>query len=241
MSCDLVVRPASTVQPGGPWSVISSATILFLSFAMAAVRGFVTGVVVSLPTGPVNVAVIRNAISISKKMGVFLGSGAALVDSVYSLLVFLGFDSLVKAVPWTEPALGAVGCVLMIAYGVLTVLLPVGSGGGDPRRPQTEYAKAFGLGALMTVANPAPLLAWLVIAPSAMGGLSTPQAIVFSLGVLAGGFSWFTVLAELAHRGVMKIGRGATLLTRFVGVALVGFGIYLGSKAYVRAVELITG
>lgn len=218
-----------------------SATILFLAFAMAATRGFVTGVVVSLPTGPVNVAVIRNTISISKRMGIFLGAGAALVDALYSLLVFLGFDRLIRAVPWTEPALGMLGCALMVIYGLLTVLRPAGSGGGDPRRPQTEYAKAFGLGALMTVANPGPLLAWLVIAPSAMGGLTTLQAVVFSFGVLAGGLGWFSVLAELAHRGLMKIGRGATLLTRFVGLALVGFGIYLGAKAYLRALELLTG
>ncbi|MDY0000504.1 MAG: LysE family transporter [Polyangia bacterium] len=196
---------------------------------------------VSLPTGPVNVAVIRNTISISKRMGIFLGAGAALVDAMYSLLVFLGFDRLVKAIPWAEPFLGAVGCVLMVIYGLLTVLRPTGGGGGDPRRPQTDYAKAFGLGALMTVANPGPLLAWLVIAPSAMGGLSTLQAILFSLGVLAGGLTWFTVLAELAHRGIMKIGRVATMLTRFVGLALVIFGLYLGTKAYLRALELLTG
>lgn len=216
-----------------------SAIILFLAFATAVVRGFVAGVVVSLPTGPVNVAVIRNAISISKRMGTFVGAGAALVDALYSLLVFLGFGRLVRAVPWSEPLLGFVGCVLMISYGLLTVLRPVGSGGGDPRRPQTEYARAFGLGALMTVANPGPLLAWLVIAPAAMGGLTLLQAIAFSLGVLAGGLCWFAVLAELAHRGVMKIGRVATLLTRFVGIALVGFGVYLGIKAYLRALELL--
>ena len=213
-------------------------TLLVFAFVMAAVRGFFTGVVVSLPTGPVNVAVIRNTISISKRMGLLVGAGAAVIDALYSILVFLGFDSLVRAVPWTEPLLGLFGCVLMIAYGTLTVMRPA-AGGADARRAQTQYAKAFGLGVLMTVANPGPLLAWVVLAPAAMGGLNTGEAFLFSLGVLAGGLTWFSVLAELAHRGIMKVGKSAGLITRLVGVALVGFGLYLGIKAYFAFAALV--
>lgn len=202
---------------------------------MAFARGWLTGVVVSLPTGPVNVAVIRNTISISKRMGLFLGAGAAVTDATYSLLVFLGFDSLVRSAPWIEPLLGVLGCVLMVGYGMMTVLRPTG-GGSDARRPQTQYARAFGLGVLMTVANPGPLLAWIVIAPAAMGGLDSARAFFFSVGVLAGGVTWFAVLSELAQRGIMKVGRGATLVTRFVGGALVAFGLYLGIKAYLTMI-----
>jgi len=211
---------------------------LFLTFVAAIVRGFFTGVVVSLPTGPVNVAVIRNAISISKRMGIYLGAGAAVIDSLYSILVFLGFDSLVRSVPWTQPLLGMLGCGLMIAYGVLTIMRP-SARGGDARRPQTDRAKAFGLGVLMTVANPGPLLAWVVIAPAAMGDLTTLQAVVFSVGVLAGGLAWFALLAELAHRGIMRVGRSAGVITRLVGIALVGFGLYLGVKAILSIIALV--
>ncbi len=221
-------------------SLSSIPTLLFVVYILAAVRGFFTGVVVSLPTGPVNVAVIRNTIAMSKRMGLILGAGASVIDSLYSILVFLGFDSLVRAFPWTEPILGIIGFGLMVTYGMLTVLRPT-AGGGDARRPQTEYAKAFGLGVLMTVANPGPLLAWVVIAPAAMGGLTPGQAVLFSIGVLSGGVAWFAVLAELAHRGIMKVGRSAALITRFVGLALVGFGLYLGVRAYLRIVQLVTG
>lgn len=206
--------------------------------ATAAVRGFFTGVAVSLPTGPVNVAVIRNGISISIKMGAFVGAGAAIIDALYSLLVYLGVAPLISRVPALEPILGGLGCILMIAYGAFCVFRPAFRG-GDARRAQTAYARALGLGAVMTLANPGPLLLWIWLAPATMGGLTYLQAFVFSLGVLAGGLAWFIVLAVLAHRGTMKIGFQAIWITRIMGVALIGFGLYLGFRAGTKAAVLL--
>jgi threonine/homoserine/homoserine lactone efflux protein len=130
------------------------------------------------------------------------------------------------------------GCVLMIAYGAFCVFRPAFRG-GDARRAQTAYARALGLGAVMTLANPGPLLLWIWLAPATMGGLTYLQAIVFSLGVLAGGLVWFIVLAVLANRGTMKIGLQASWITRIMGVALIGFGLYLGFRAGTKAAVLL--
>jgi threonine/homoserine/homoserine lactone efflux protein len=215
-----------------------AATLLFITIVVALVRGFFTGVAVSLPTGPVNVAVIRNSIAISMKMGAIVGAGAAIVDALYSLIVYLGIVRFITRVPALEPILGGLGCMLMIAYGAFCVFKPAFRG-GDARRAQTAYAKALGLGAVMTLANPGPLLLWFWLAPATMGGLGYFEAVVFAVGVLAGGMAWFIVLSILANRGTMKIGAQATWITRAMGVALIGFGIYLGFRAGTKAAALL--
>lgn len=212
--------------------------LAFFGLAAAFVRGFVTGVAVSVPTGPVNVAVIRNGISISVKMGTMVGLGAAVIDALYSLLAYLGLVPLITRVPWVEPVLATIGCVILIVYGATCIWRPVYHP-ASAQRAQEAWGRAVALGSVMTLANPAPLLAWVGIAGATMVGLTVFQAVIFAFGVLGGGAAWFVILATLAHKGTVKSGARATWVTRIVGILLIGFGIYLGVRAYVKTTVLL--
>ncbi|MDH5717257.1 MAG: LysE family translocator [Spirochaetia bacterium] len=61
--------------------------LLFLS-------GFIIGVLISAPVGPINLAIVTTTAKHGAKFGFFIGLGAALMDVIYMLLALMGFTAL---------------------------------------------------------------------------------------------------------------------------------------------------
>ncbi|HET6610524.1 MAG TPA: LysE family transporter [Kofleriaceae bacterium] len=189
--------------------------------------GATIGAVSGIPIGPVNVAVIDAAYRRSLMRAVAVGLGGALADMSYAFLGLLGLGPILNRHPSVPPILYALSGVVLIIYGALTARAQE----IDPPPPSkvTSPAHFFGgvgLGVALIVLNPAALVTWVVIVGSAMPDLNLIEGTTAALGIGTGSFLWFAFVAHLADRGKKVLGKRLVLITRIVGILLIGYGVF---------------
>jgi len=187
------------------------------------VSGWLIGVAIALPVGPVITELIRRGLSGGFLQGWLVGLGAAASHAILVTLTLLGVVTLFDRPLWH--ALLGLGGVVVLGY------LGVGAfraGVTPPSLEATESTRhpflvGFGIG----IANPITLLWFLTVGGALiasqgegrMGGLAVAFGSSFVIGVLC----WDTVVAALAGAGRRWMGPG-TLRTLNAIAGLVFFG-----------------
>lgn len=203
-------------------------------FLIGAAAGALTGI----PIGPVNVAVIDAAYRHTMRRAIAVGLGGALADGLYAALGLIGVAPLLRQYPSVPPILYTVSGVVLLVYGFLTARTQAVAP-AQPADPQASESVAqrremwsgFTVGLALIVLNPAAVVTWVVIMgslipePTLMGGLAC------AIGVMIGSFGWFALVAYLTHKGKSVLGEKAKWIPRLVGVALMGYAIFLLVKA----------
>jgi threonine/homoserine/homoserine lactone efflux protein len=68
----------------------------FQSILLSALTGFFSGLLLSMPVGPVNLTIINGGAQRGFKWAVLIGLGAATMDVIYCTIAFTGFSSFFK-------------------------------------------------------------------------------------------------------------------------------------------------
>jgi threonine/homoserine/homoserine lactone efflux protein len=210
--------------------------LIFMLFGIAA--GALTGV----PIGPVNVAVIDAAYRHTLRRAIAVGLGGACADGLYSALGVLGVTPVLRTYPTVPPILYGVSGIVLLVYGFLTArskpVTPTQNEATKDVEPSREMWSGFTLGLALIVLNPAAIVTWVVIMGSLIdsfipdGMRITPlNGIMCSLGVMAGSFGWFALVAYLTQKGKHVLGEKAAWIPRVIGVALMVYAVYLIAKA----------
>ncbi|HLU65160.1 MAG TPA: LysE family transporter [Kofleriaceae bacterium] len=196
--------------------------------------GAAVGALTGIPIGPVNVAIIDAAYRHHLRRAIAVGLGGAAADMGYAALGILGLGPLLLAHPSVPPILYGVSGVVLVVYGILTVRAqpvdPAGAGGAA-EVGRGWFWGGFLLGLALILLNPATLIAWVVIVGSALAGASQGEGIAAAIGVGVGSAIWFTVVAHLADHGKKVLGKKVVWLTRIVGAALIGYGLFSMARA----------
>jgi threonine/homoserine/homoserine lactone efflux protein len=199
-------------------------------FLIGAAIGALTGV----PIGPVNVAVIESAYRHNLRRAVAVGGGGALADAGYAGLGILGVGPFLRAHSSVPPILFLFSGVVLVVYGILTVrtqpaeLRQVRAATkGDSERIWTGFL----VGVSLILLNPAAIITWVVIVGSFFTEATRVEAASAALGVGAGSFLWFSLVAYLADHGKRVLGSKAVWIMRVVGVLLIGYGVFLLGRA----------
>ncbi|HUH04826.1 MAG TPA: LysE family transporter [Kofleriaceae bacterium] len=182
--------------------------------------GLGLGLVTSMPIGVANAAVVDAAVRSGRRRARALAAGGATADLIHAGLAFAGLGPLLAAHPPLPAIFFAISGIAIIVYGVhvmrATPARVVGPGDG-------RVAGAYAVGLLLTATNPAALAAWMMVA-----GAIAPSApllgVAVAIGVGTGAFTWFAVLAELAHRGRDLLTRRGQLVSRVIGAVLIVLG-----------------
>lgn len=202
------------------------------------VVGATIGAVSGIPIGPVNVAVIDAAYRQSLMRAVAVGLGGALADMAYAYLGILGLGPILDRHPSIPPLLFAASGVVLIIYGALTARAQEIDPPPAPKvNSPSHFFGGVGLGLALIVLNPAALVTWVVIVGSAMPPLTTAEGSMAALGIGIGSFSWFAFVAYLADHGKKVLGKRLVLITRIVGVLLIGYGVF----SLLRAANIVFG
>lgn len=203
--------------------------------------GAAAGALTGVPIGPVNVAVIDAAYRHSLRRALAVGMGGALADGLYSALGVLGVTPVLRTYPSIPPILYAVSGVILMVYGFLTArsqpVQPAAASGDEPSASDSvvmrkEFWSGFRTGLALIVLNPAAIVTWVVI----MGSIipdppSMLHGIFCAVGVMAGSFAWFSLVAYLTQKGKHVLGDKAAWIPRVVGMALMVYSLYLIGKA----------
>jgi len=219
----------------------ASVTLLYStggSVLMFLVIGVLAGALTGVPIGPVNVAVIDAAYRHTLRRAMAVGLGGACGDGLYSGLGVLGVTPVLRTYPTVEPILYAVSGVVLLVYGFLTARSqPVAPATpADPDASQSVAARkemwsGFTVGLALIVLNPAAIVTWVVIMSSMIPEHTRLEGLACTFGVLIGSVGWFSLVAYLTHKGKNVLGEKAAWIPRVVGIALMGYALYLLFKA----------
>jgi threonine/homoserine/homoserine lactone efflux protein len=209
---------------------------------LAALTGFISGLVVCIPVGPINLTIIHEGARRGFRWALLIGLGATVMEVIYCAIAFTGFASffqkgLVKA------AMEVTSFVFLLFLGIKFVLAKNVaatthlSAAADKLEERIEGRlhphSAFMIGFVRVMANPAVLLFWIILAANFISREwvepTGPTRFICVSGVAAGAGVWFTCLSyvvSLRHKKVSE--RTLLRLEHFSGIALLVLALIHG-------------
>ena len=190
------------------------------------------GLAAGIPFGPVNAAVVDTSMRQCHRTALAVGVGGAFVDFIYSQLAVWGIGKFLKQYPDLSSLLVGVSGVVLVIFGLRTLFAPPLREEDRARRLENKALwSAFFSGVLLTLANPAALVSWVVLAGALLSDLTYVEALVSGLGIFLGCTGWFAGIGWLARQGRLRFGQRALWLTKSIGAGIVAYGVFLVGKA----------
>ncbi len=208
--------------------------------------GVFIGVIVAAPVGPVNLICIRRTLAFGRLNGFLSGTGAALGDGVFAIIVAFGLTAVSQFIQGHSAMFQIVGGLVLLAIGAQTffanprpfmnapdVHLPAGGSGGG-------IAAAFASTFVLTISNPATMLGFVAIfsglGSSLTENASYTSATILVASVVAGSALWWLALTSLMSlfKGRLSFAR-LRFINRFSGVLIGGFGAAVLAKVIATA------
>lgn len=199
--------------------------------------GMAIGLAVTVPLGPVNILVIRNAIRRGFLAAFGVGLGAVAGDTLYAAAAAYGVSWVAQLVEAYARPLLVVGGVLLVVTGVWLARkrIELSAIEGDDQQAAKVIGKAlaaFGL----TLTNPGEFFGLIAIFGTMNGLLrlhddaARPPTVIAGLAI--GGMLWWLFLSFLVSRFKSRISETALArISRWTGILIAAFGFALLMEA----------
>jgi len=195
--------------------------------AQLVLRGFLLGLAIAAPVGPIGVLCIRRTLAQGRAIGFVSGLGAATADVMYGCIAAFGLTAISGVLVRQQAWLRLLGGLFLCYLGAKTLL----------SRPADQAANAEGRGyggayfstLLLTLTNPMTILSFAAVFAGlgvgrAGNGYFAAAAIV--LGVFLGSTAWWFLLSGGVSLLRGKFDARASLwVNRISGTIILGFGI----------------
>ena len=189
------------------------------------IKGFIIGVVVSAPLGPVGVLCIQRTLNKGRWFGFVTGLGAALSDICYALLTGYGMSFMDELILKHQIFLQFVGSIMLLAFGIYTFR----SNPVKALRPSSgtrgTYLHNFVTAFFVTFSN--PLIIFLFIGLFARFSFVMPGSpigfqLVGYLAIIMGAVTWWFSITYFVNKVRSHFNvRGIWVLNRVIGVVVV--------------------
>jgi threonine/homoserine/homoserine lactone efflux protein len=219
------------------------------SILLSALTGFFSGLLLSMPVGPVNLTIINGGAQRGFKWALLIGLGAATMDVIYCTIAFTGFSSFFK-IRIVKTLMEVFTFFFMLFLGVKflsakTVTAPTELGAAASRIEQRIDEKlhprsAFMIGFTRVLGNLGVFLFWIGAAVYFMSHEAwftsyewvedtIAAKAAFITGVALGASLWFFALSYMSSRGQGRLSERTLLrMERFSGVCLIALGLING-------------
>lgn len=206
------------------------------------VKGFIIGVVVSAPMGPVGVLCIQRTLNKGRWYGFVTGIGASFSDIMYALITGYGMSFIIDFINTNIFYLQLLGSVMLLIFGYYTFrsnpmqsIRPVSHNKGT-------YLHNFITAFLVTLSN--PLIMFLFIGLFARFAFVLPeidvtQQLMGYLAIFIGAQTWWFGITYFVNKVRTRFNlRGIWLINRIIGVIVIVvslFGLiftFLGASLY---------
>jgi threonine/homoserine/homoserine lactone efflux protein len=202
--------------------------------------GFVAGLLLALPFGPINLLGLQRAVERGFFGGMAAGIGIVAGDALIALCAALGVHTVTGAIREYRGAFQALGGLCLLAAGIKLYFAP------KSLDTQIETAKAslrdyvwdIPTFFLLTITNPAAVLGLMAIYAGVSSFVEVDSifdALTLVAAAAAGSFVyWFVVTERIAfvrHRlDAVQLGR----INALAGLILLGFGVVLIAEVALR-------
>jgi threonine/homoserine/homoserine lactone efflux protein len=203
--------------------------------------GFMAGLALAIPVGPMAIMLINTTISRGLRHGVVGALGMATVDGAYALAVFVIGGIIAAALTSLKLVFGLIGAGILLVLGIQTAyknlkLLRTKDSLVSNAANSGSVGKTFGTFVAATVVNAPTALYFLAIAPNVanMGySLTATNVAIFVISVFVGSLIWqeALVFTGLAIRGITT-NRFRAWIGLVGGGLIIGLAISIGVRAF---------
>jgi threonine/homoserine/homoserine lactone efflux protein len=207
------------------------------AIAIAGVTGLLSGFVLSIPVGPVNLTIMSEGARRGFLYALMIGLGASLMETFYCGIAFTGFADFFEQ-GMVKAAMVVASFIFMVFLGLK--FLTASSVASSTKVEQQIAAKvkphsAFMVGFVRVLGNPGVLLFWIFLSANLVShGLVKPSPYckwVCIIGVTLGTSLWFSGLSWAVSLGHKKLSEKTLLrMERGSGLVLLVFGLVQGGQ-----------
>jgi len=206
---------------------------------VAALTGFLAGLALCIPVGPVNLTILNEGARRGFKWAALIGAGATLMEVIYCALAFTGFAAFFQK-GWIKSTMEVFSFAFMLFLGVRFVMakaVPMVEKLEQRIEERIEKklhpSSAFMTGFVRTLANPGVFLGWIILGANfiSRGWVETNWEGKLSCiaGVTVGVGLWFTGLSWAISLGHKKFtARTLLRMERLSGVGLLVLALIQG-------------
>jgi threonine/homoserine/homoserine lactone efflux protein len=209
---------------------------------LAALTGLISGLLLSMPIGPVNLTIISEGARRGFTQGMLVGLGASTMELIYCTIAFTGFssffgDRMVKA----SMELFSFTFLLFLGlkfFTAKTVAAPTQLGVtagkiearvGEKLNPHSAFMTGF----VRVLGNLGVLLFWIVFAANLMSHNWVADALAAKAacvaGVALGTNLWFCTLSYGVSRGQGRFSEATLVRMQHIsGICLIAYGLFAG-------------
>jgi threonine/homoserine/homoserine lactone efflux protein len=191
-------------------------------------RGFIIGLSIAAPVGPIGVLCIRRTLNNGRAAGLISGLGAASADAIYGCIAGFGLTFVSNFLVGEQFYLRLLGGLFLCYLGVKTFLTKA--------TDRAAAAKANGLAGMyasiffLTLTNPMTIISFAAIfvglgLTSSNGNYATAALLVS--GVFLRSASWWLILSSLVSIFRARFqAQGLQWVNRISGLIIAGFGLF---------------
>ncbi|MDB6058536.1 MAG: amino acid transporter [Verrucomicrobiales bacterium] len=204
----------------------------------AALTGFISGILLTIPVGPVNLTVLNEGARRGLLVALLISAGSVVMDMIYCAIAFTGFAALFTG-SVMKASMEVASFVFMLYLGVrfLTSKAVQKVSKVEERIERKLHPHSwFMIGFVRTMGNPGVLLFWIVLAAHFISRgwvqptLSSKLSCIAGVGT--GTSAWFFVLCWAVSRGHGKFTDKTLLrMEHFSGIGLLllalGQGVHI--------------
>lgn len=204
---------------------------------LAAFTGFISGVLLSVPVGPINVTIINEGARRGFFWAVLIALGAISADLIYCTLAFTGFASFFqKGVVKAAMELTSFVFLLYLGIRFLKSKTIKATNKIEERIEEKLHPhSAFMIGFVRVIGNPGILLFWIILAANFISREwvlpDGPAKFSCVSGVAMGASLWFLSLSYAVSRGHKKFTDKTLLrLEHLSGIGLIILAVIHGAR-----------
>ncbi|MDB6121753.1 MAG: Lysine exporter protein [Pedosphaera sp.] len=132
---------------------------------LAVLTGFLSGLLLSIPVGPINVTIMNEGARQGFKWAALIGIGASLMEVIYCALAFTGFASFFSK-GYIKAAMELASFVFMLGLGLKFLLaksIPATNKIEERIETRLHPHSAFMIGFVRVMGNPGVFLFWIIL------------------------------------------------------------------------------
>ncbi len=208
----------------------------FTAFAVPWTVGVVSGLLVSIPVGPINLTIVNEGAQRGFRWAALIGLGSVAMEVIYCFLGFAGFSQFDGQL--TRAILELVSFLLMLFLGFKYLLirsLPVTGKRWAHVETRLHPHTAFMTGFVRVLANPNVLLGWITLSAVFLAHeWISPQwssKLICISGVAVGSLVWFLLLSYVVARGRRHLTEHMLVrMSQISGGLLLAMAVYIGGR-----------
>ncbi len=190
-------------------------------------KGYIIGLSIAAPVGPIGVLCIRRTLAEGRRAGLVSGLGAATADAIYGCIAAFGLTFISGFLVSQQTWLRLIGGLFLCYLGARALLT----------RPAERPAAASGAGLsgvyastfFLTLTNPMTILSFAAVFAGlglANAGGDYASALLLVVGVFFGSASWWLLLSGGVSLFRERFGAsGLIWVNRVSGAVIIAFGL----------------